>query len=62
MHKPKPVLETMIYKILWDFAIQTDYPNPVKRTNAMLVNKEKKKKLPENQNEEKQKYSTLIDN
>ena len=31
MHKPESILENQTHKILQDFEIQTDYPDPSKK-------------------------------
>ena len=42
MYNPAPVLENATHKLLWDFNIQTDLPDPGQKTR--LNNNQKKKK------------------
>ena len=42
MHKPEPVLENEVQKILWHFEIQMDHWTPVRRPDLVLINKEKR--------------------
>ena len=39
MHKLESVLKNGTQKILWDYQIQTDFLNPVKRPDLAIVNK-----------------------
>ena len=39
MHKPESVLENKIYKILWDFEIQTDHQIPARKPVITKINK-----------------------
>ena len=42
MHNPGPVLENDSHKLLWDFNIQTDQPNPGQKTRLKaLINKKR---------------------
>ena len=43
MYNPKSVLENEIYKILWDFEIQTDHLISARRPDQVIINKKKKK-------------------
>ena len=38
MHKPEPVLENVMHKILWNFEIQTDDLIPAKRPDFVMIN------------------------
>ena len=42
MRKPESVLENEIFKILWDFGIQTDHSIWARRPDLVLINKKKK--------------------
>ena len=42
MHNPAPVLENDLYKLLWDFHIQTDHLIPARRPDLIIVNKKKR--------------------
>lgn len=42
-HKAKIDLENKNHKVLWDFDTQTDYTVQAKRSNMIIVNKEKKR-------------------
>ena len=44
MENPESVLENKTHKILWDFAIQTDYLISARRQDLVIVNNNKKKK------------------
>ena len=44
IHKPAPVLENDLHKLLWDFNIQTDHLIPARRPDLIIINKKKKKK------------------
>ena len=41
MHTPEYVLENVNYKILWEFKIQTNHQNPVRKSDLVLINKKK---------------------
>ena len=41
MHKPAPVLENDLHKLLWDFNIQTDHLIPARRPDLIIINKKK---------------------
>ena len=41
MHNPESVLENEMYKILWDFEIQTNHLTTARRTDLLLINKKK---------------------
>ena len=43
MHNPAPVLENDTHKLLWNFDIQTDHLNSVRRPDLIIINKKKKK-------------------
>ncbi len=45
MHNPEPVLENDTHKLLWDFDIQTNQLNSARRTDLIIINKKKKKKI-----------------
>ena len=42
MHKVEFVLDSETSKIHWDFEIQTNHPNPVKRADLVLIYKKKR--------------------
>ena len=42
MHKPAPVLENNIHKLLWDFDIHTDHLISARRTDLIIINKKKR--------------------
>ena len=42
MHNPAPLLENDTHKLLWDFDIQTDHLNPVRRPDLIVINKKKR--------------------
>ena len=39
MHKPAPVLENEMHKLLWDFNIQTDHLIPARRPDLIIITK-----------------------
>ena len=43
MHNPEAVLENEMYKVLWDFEIQTNSLISLRRLDQMIVKKRKKK-------------------
>ena len=43
MQKPESVLKKETHKIFWDFEIQRDNQIPTRRSNIVMINKEKKK-------------------
>ena len=42
MHNPESVLENEMYKLIWDFEIQTDHQILVRRPDLAIVKKKKK--------------------
>ena len=44
MHKPPPVLENNIHKLLWNFDIKTDHLISTRRPDLIIINQKKKKK------------------
>ena len=42
MHNPAPALENDSHKLLWDFNIQTDHLIPARRSELILINKNKR--------------------
>ena len=42
MHNPAPVLENDSHKLLWDFNIQTDHLILARRSDLMIINKQKR--------------------
>ena len=44
-HNPAPVLENDIHKFLWDFDIQTGHLISARRSDLIIINKKKKKKI-----------------
>ena len=43
MHKPETIPENETHRILWDFEIQTDPLIPTRRSDLVLINKQKQK-------------------
>ena len=42
MHKPKSDIENKTNKILWDFEIHKDQPIPVRRSQLIFINSNKR--------------------
>ena len=42
MHKPVPVLENEIHKILWDFKVPTDYLMSSRKPDCLIISKKLK--------------------
>ena len=42
MHKPAPVLENAMHKLLWDFNIQTGHLISARWQDLIIINKKKK--------------------
>ena len=40
--QPAPVQENAMYKLLWDFTIQTDHLIPARRPDLIIINKKKR--------------------
>ena len=45
MHNPVPVLENDTHKLLWGFNIKTDYLISARRSDLIIIDKKKKKKI-----------------
>ena len=43
-HKPEYVLDNVMYKILWDFEIQTDHQIQARRPDLVVIKKKKKER------------------
>ena len=45
MHNPASVLENDTHNLLWDFDIQTDHQISARRSDLIIINQKKKKRI-----------------